>query len=101
MTKQRPELELELPADFADCGSLGWLTLARLRLFLLAASDATTSPVLVLSLTNIQRGGAAFIGVLLETHHGLQRSSRRLKLRNMQQQVAGLLNTCHLTNLFA
>ena len=100
MTKPRPELELELPADFADCGSLCWPTLARLRLVLLAASDATTSPVLVLSLTNVQRGGAAFISVLLETHHRLRRSGRRLKLRNMRWQIAGLLNTCRLTNLF-
>ena len=96
MTNQRPELEFELPPNFADCGSNQWHTLTRLRLVLMAAASATTSPVLALSLNHVEYGGAALMGVLLETHHRLKHSGRRLQLRNIRWEVALVLETCNL-----
>jgi anti-anti-sigma regulatory factor len=99
MSKQR--IELELPPDFADCGSLNWQTLSRLRLVLLAAANATTSPILVVNLTNVQRGGAALMSTLLEARRCLHESGRWMTLKDVPVGVTCVLEACRLTNLFS
>jgi len=101
MTGQRTTLEFELPSDFADCGSLQWQTLAWLRLVLKEVANATTSPILVVSLANVKRGGAALVGILLETDQHLQRSGRQLRLRHVRPELRCVLETCRLTRLLA
>jgi anti-anti-sigma factor len=100
MIAERTEQRLELPHALAECGSLNVPALSRLRQVLAAAVNETYSPVLVVSLSNVRLAGAAFLGVMIETHHRLRRMGRRMKLCNVGGEVMRLLRICRLTDLF-
>jgi anti-anti-sigma factor len=92
---------LELPDSLTEYGSLNVPALTRLRTVLTAAANDTHAPVLAVSLANVHWAGAAFIGIVVETHNQLQRTGRRLKLCNVGKGVLELLTICRLTEMFS
>jgi anti-anti-sigma factor len=83
-----------------DYTSLSPLNLARVRRLLLQEAGTPNPQNLVIDLSRVQRFGASFLGVLVDTWDQLRVNNRRLILRGLTPEGTRLIQKLRLDKLF-